>query len=100
MLICENSLASDMTFDYLVGTDAVEAIEVHPGRDDGEDDFEVGGEEEMRAGRKRALTRRGRAPGAPRSWRLRPQPRPGLIPLALGHACGLDVSRASWFGPR
>ena len=35
-----------MTFDYLVGTDAVEAIEVHPGRDDGEDDFEVGEEEE------------------------------------------------------
>ena len=34
-----------MTFDYLVGTDAVEAIEVHPGRDD-EDDFDVGGEEE------------------------------------------------------
>ena len=46
MLIWENSLASDMTFDYLVGTDAVEAIEVHAGRDDGEDDFEVGGEEE------------------------------------------------------
>ena len=46
MLICENSLASDITFDYLVGTDAVEAIEVHPGRDDGEDDFEVGEEEE------------------------------------------------------
>ena len=46
MLIWENSLASDMTFDYLVGTDAVEAIEVHPGRDDGEDDFEVGEEED------------------------------------------------------
>ena len=43
----KNSCVSDLTFDYLVGTDAVEAVEVHAGRDDGgEDEFEVEEEEE------------------------------------------------------